>query len=265
MYQTQRRHANFLIIGNYGSGKTYGMQFAPGPVLIHSFDPGGANCIEQENLDSGKVIIDNRFEEDSAADPKAYRLWEKEFNRLKSMNMFEHIGTYVIDSWTRFTAALMHEILKSRKRKPPILRADLGKDPDIIPEMSDYLVHQKVLAQHISDIASLPCHTAILAHMIIETDDQTKRPTNAMVSMDGKKFAQQMPSLFDEVYFAESRSAGRERKYTYRLVPSGIFLARSRLRRTKVLEAREPQNLSLILKKAGLPWEDIEHEVDDSV
>jgi len=264
MYTKTRKYANFLVIGDYGSGKTYGMQFAPGPVLIHSFDPGGSNCIEQSQIDSGRVIVDNRFEEDSATEPKAYRAWEREFYRLKQINMFEHVGTYVIDSWTRFTSALMHEILKARKRKPPKLSADLGKDPDIIPEMSDYLVHQKVLAQHISDIATLPCHTVVIAHMVIDKDEKTGR-TFAMVAMDGRKFAQQMPSLFDEVYFAEGKPAGTTRKYEYRLTPSGIYIARSRLRRADVLQEREPQNLSLILKKAGMSWEDKQDEVDDPV
>lgn len=251
-----RSKANFLIIGPHGEGKTYNIVNAPGPVLFHSFDQGGTECIPNHYIESGHVIIDNRFETDSPHTPVAYRAWEQEFLRLKRNGMFEHIGTYVIDSWTRFAQALMNEILKSRGRKPPEAKADLGKDPDIVPEMGDYNVHQKTLAMNLADITSLPCHTAVLAHLNVDKDETTGKLFSS-VMMDGKKFAQMVPTLFDEVYFASSKAKGpSEREYFYQLVPKGHFPARSRLRKDGILESTEPQNLREILRKAGYPYED---------
>lgn len=252
-----RGKANFLIIGPHGEGKTYNIVNAPGPILIHSFDQGGSECIPEEHIKSGRVIIDSRFEDDSPHTPVAYRAWEAEFLRLKRSGFFEHIGTYVIDSWTRFSQALMNEILKSRGRKPPSARADLGRDPDIVPEMGDYNVHQKTLAMNLADITSLPCNTAVLAHLNTDKDENTGRLFSS-VMMDGKKFAQMVPTLFDEVYFASSKPKGpNERIYTYQLVPRGHFPARSRLRGDgSRLGAEEEQNLAEILKKAGRPYED---------
>jgi hypothetical protein len=256
MYKERERlHANFLIIGNAGKGKTYGMRNAPGPVLLHSFDTGGAISL-QDAIDDGTVIADRRFEGDSAVNPFAYRLWEKEFRRLQTGQVFEQIGTYVIDSWTTFSASIMYEILKARGRKPDA-KLDLGKDPDIVPELSDYNVQQKTLMQWVAEICALPCHVVFLAHYLINEDPNTKQ-TYASVMMDGKKFAQMVPSLFDEVYYADSKSAGPGKvDYFYRTVPMGMFNARSRMSRGGLLGAQEPQNLREVLKKAGFSYEDV--------
>lgn len=262
MYNSpDKRFANFLIIGDYGKGKTYGMRNAPGPVLIHSFDNGGSISV-QDAIDEGRIISDRRFEGDSAVNPRAYRLWEQEFRRLQTGGVFEQIGTYVIDSWTSFSASIMYEILKARGRKPSD-KLDLGKDPDIVPELSDYNVQQKTLAQWVAEICALPCHCVFLAHYLINEDKTTGR-TYSSVMMDGKKFAQMVPSLFDEVYYADSKPAGPGKvEYYYRTIPMGIFNARSRMSRNGLLTGQEPQDLRAILKKTGFSHENIALPAED--
>jgi hypothetical protein len=247
---------NFLIIGDHGSGKTYGLRYAPAPVFIHSFDPGGTSCIPESEITSGRVLPVTVSESEDASAPKAFRAWETEFLRLKDTNFFDNIGTYSIDSHTLWARAMMNEILKGRSRKIP-RKADFGRDPDIVPEMGDYNVHQKTIHHYLSMITSLPCNVVICAHLNVETNDDGK-PLLGMVMMDGRKFAQAMPSLFDEVYFADSKPAGPgKRSYFYRLVKQGIRPARSRLRQDgAVLGETEPQNIKEILKKAGYPYED---------
>jgi len=231
------------------------MQFAPGPVLIHSFDSGGLRCIEDDQISSGRIIPITEFEGDTVVAPFAYRAWEKEFYRLSNGGLFDAIGTYVIDSFTSFAQSLMNEILKARSRKPPMI-AQLGKDPDIVPELGDYNVHQKTLAHNLAQIMSIPCNVVVIAHLNIDKDDTTGRLYSS-VMMDGKKFAQTVPTLFDEVYFADTKGVPPNLQYVYRLVPKSYYPARSRLRKSgKILGAEEVQNLARILEKSGYPFED---------
>lgn len=250
-YTVNRNKANILIIGPPGSGKTFNAaRTAPGPVLIHSFDPGGSRGVA-DFVEEGRVIVDTRFEEEFAHAPTAYRAWEGEYNALKRDRIFDHIGTYVIDSWTRFTSALMNAILKDRGRAPS-QRTDLGKDPNIIPEIQDYLVQQKVLEQVLGDLFSLPCNLVILGHQIIEKDDATGRMQPAQILMAGKKFAAQVPALFDEVYFAVSKSTSKGQEYSYITTQQGLLSGRSRLSKGGILSATEPQDLQAIFTKVGI-------------
>ena len=247
-----RNKVNILIAGDYGGGKTYGLHTAPGPVLIDSFDPGGTDCLAPF-IDSGRLLIDTAYEAESMSSPFAFRLWEQNFWQRKKTGFFHHVGTYVIDSHTMWSQALMNLILRERGRKIPQL-ADLTKDPDIVPEIGDYNVHQKTISNYLAEIASLPCHTIIIAHLRTELDSDENRVS--MIMMDGKKFAQQMPALFSEFWIAESRPAGTDREYFYRLVPFRHYQARSRLRANGRLGATEPQDIAGIFKKVGVPYED---------
>jgi len=242
--------ANFLIIGAHGTGKTYSLLTAPGPVVIDSFDPGGTRCIPAKYIESGQIMVRN-YEFDTAVKPQAFRTWEADFNRWKNGGMFDSIGTYAID-FTRWAQSLMHAILEGRGRKPLAGKADLGKDPDIVPELGDYNLHQKTLAQYLADITNLPCHVVVMAHLNIDKDEKVGRMFSS-VYVDGKKFAQNVPSLFDEVYFAEVIG---QNNFVWQLVPRSYYPARSRLRSDGVLKITEGQDFRSILKRAGYYHED---------
>lgn len=257
--QRAKTKANFLIIGKQGSGKTFNLQYAPGPVLIHSFDPGGSIGMT-EAVASGRVLVDTRFENESAAKPQAYRLWERTFLQYRRDGVFDGIGTYVIDSLRPWASSLMYEIMKERGRKPPE-RSDLTKDPDIVPELGDYNLQQKTLMQNLADVMNLPCNVVIIGHISVDKDQVTGANVGRVL-VDGRTFPDLIPTLFDEVYFAEALSVPptndnpRGQKFIYRTVPKSIFNSRSRLSAKGILGAEEPQNIQAILKKAGYAYED---------
>ena len=51
MYQedVQSKTVNILLLGESGSGKTFLMRTAPGPVHIDSFDPGGSTSLRSRH------------------------------------------------------------------------------------------------------------------------------------------------------------------------------------------------------------------------
>ena len=53
--------SNFLIYGDFGTGKTQILSTCPKPVFIDSFDPGGTKTAAlQPLIDKGDVIVDTR-------------------------------------------------------------------------------------------------------------------------------------------------------------------------------------------------------------
>ena len=100
----RRKKLHCLLLGDKGAGKTTFLATAPRPILIHSFDPGGTESI-QDFIDAGGVFVDTQFERDNLQHPTAYLAWEREFNRLGHSGLFENIGTYAIDSLTTFSTA----------------------------------------------------------------------------------------------------------------------------------------------------------------
>jgi hypothetical protein len=72
---------NALIYGSMGSGKTNITRTCRGPVLIHSFDPGGTKTVRDE-IEKGKIYADTRFEIEDPFKPTAFVLWDKTYHRL---------------------------------------------------------------------------------------------------------------------------------------------------------------------------------------
>lgn len=249
-----RNTINALIFGDYGTGKTWGLRYARGPVLIHSFDPGGAKNL-RDAVEEGKVLVDSRFEEEDPSSPSAFREWEKEFRRLEKEGIFNHIGTYVIDSLTTFGDALMNEILKANGRAPSSRGVNLNHrrgQTVAIPELRDYQIQMVTLAQELGICCSLPCDFIATAHLDYDKDEHTGKVL-ALPMLTGK-LKQRVPALFDEVYIAQSVSkASGNNEFRYLTTTDGMFRGRTRLPK---IEKYEDQNISKMLKKAGYSWEE---------
>ena len=105
----------FLIYGPSGSGKTYSLRTAKTPLWIDSFDPGGSTALNDMVAD-GRAIVVNEYENEDAKHPTAFRLWDENFDKLEKANVFDRIGTYVLDSATTWAQAALNEVMKRAAR-----------------------------------------------------------------------------------------------------------------------------------------------------
>ena len=241
-YDNTERHFNALIMGDSGTGKTYGLRTARLPVLIHSFDPGGTISLRDE-IDAGKVIADTRFELEDPRNPSSFRLWEKAIGDLRNKSMFEHIGTYVIDSITNWTDSIMNQLVKEKGRSG-------GK-----PSMEDYLMQAIAIKSWIQIITTLPCDCIVIGHLQIEKDETTGKMISSLL-MTGKKLPPRLPLLFDEVYVTITKPTPKGVDYFYLTRNDNFLKARSRLSKGGLLDMYENQDIKGILKKVGYNYED---------
>jgi len=232
---------NAIVYGDIGTGKTNIVRTARQPVLIHSFDPGGTKTVRDE-IDKGNIIADTRYENEDAKSPTAFAAWEKEFDRLRRTKFFESIGTFVIDSATTWSDAMMNEILKRGGRQ------------GTIPQIQDYLVQQNTIRDTIKAFTNLPCDCILTGHISLDKDEVSGRMHSSI--MVAGKSAIKMPLLFDEIYVAVSKNTAKGVEYKLITRNDGVYKARTRLGKGDVFETYEEPDIKALLKKSGLSCED---------
>lgn len=242
----QNTKANFLIYSRTGAGKTKLLATCPAPILIHSFDPGGTKTIKPE-IDKGRVIVDNRFEAETGEKDGGrlmYKEWQDEFNKLKRMGFFDLIGTYVIDSGTRWLASQMNEIGRQEKRS-------YGE-----VQIQDHNKQQIFAADAITTMLALPCNFVMTGHME-SYEDKTDGRTHMSLLAHGKNKIK-IPLLFDEFYYldVQETSKGLERRLLTQI--TGKHEARTRIGGPGLgnFDMWEKPDIAYLLKKAGYPYED---------
>lgn len=241
MASASSKYVNTMVYGYMGSGKTTLLRTAVKPVLIHSFDPGGTKVLSGE-INKGEVIVDNRFEAEDSKRPTAYDLWDKALIDLKKVNAFEQIGTYVIDSVTLWSEALINAILKRNGRA------------GTSPQLQDYMVQITTLTQYVKIITNLPCHVVFTGHVDSDKDEVTGRMTTGI--MITGKMKDKLPILLDEIYMASTKETAKGIEYRLLTRNTGLFKARTRIGKNGTFETYEEPDLKALLKKAGYPTED---------
>lgn len=250
--QTDKMHG--LIIAEKGVGKTSIISTCPKPVLIHSFDPDGTAVLKEE-IASGDVIADVRFEVDDLRKPVAYTTWETEFNRLGRLGFFKSLGTYVLDSSSTFCTAMLWQIMNKEKRLPAGMNIamDDAKQGMRIQDWGTVLNNFVMVTRSIS---ALPCHTLILGHIGREKDEITQGFVNTfMVAGQAKD---QVPILLSESYVLMKRiGKGGKDERVLLTENDGRFRASTRMGRKGIFARYEPADIRALLKKAGYPYEDL--------
>jgi hypothetical protein len=238
---SQQKSFNALIYGDFGTGKTRIAKTCRLPVHIDSFDPGGTKTVRDEIL-SGSIAADTRFEIEDPSKPTAFELWDKEYARRKRDGYFSLVGTYIIDSATTWASAAMNVILKKAGRTggPPF--------------QQDYLPAMSMIENAIKDITTLPCDVILTAHLDVDKDEATGRMFVGPLFVG--KLKQRIPLLFDELYCAQSKTTSAGIVYSLLTRSDGIFKARTRLGREGKFETNEAPDIKVLLKKSGYSVED---------
>jgi hypothetical protein len=238
----RRNTLNFLLLGEMGSGKSFLARTARKPVLFDSFDPGGTKGL-QPWIDKGEIIADTRWEKEKPLAPFAYDEWVRTMDYRVQIGLFDHIGTYILDSATTWSAAIMNRILEKAGRK--------GDSPKFT---RDYEPQKRRIVNHIHEMLDLPCDFFLTGHLEPIDDPNIGIKFRFLTTGKGSII---IPTLFDEVWVMDPTDAANGVEYRILTQSTGVHLARSRLAKENLLDKYEVPNIKKILKKAGHAYEDL--------
>lgn len=239
---TRQQSFNLLLLGESGTGKTFIARTARKPVHIDSFDPGGTKGLRKQ-IAAGEVIVDTRYEGEDPMAPSVYGEWKKNFLARVRMGYFNHIGTYMLDSSTTWSEAIMNQILKE------------AKIPGEAPRFTKDYTPQKIeIRNRVRQMLDLPCDFILTGHLKIIEDQVTGQPTYRFLTTG--QGAVIIPLLFDELWVMDPRKSPEGVAYRVLTKSTGTHVARSRLASDGLLAQYEDPDLKAMLKKVGLPAND---------
>lgn len=240
MYQQKTDTLGALVYGDWGCGKTTLLGTAPKPVLIDSFDPGGTKVL-RDQIEKGEVMVRAYEKEDSDA-PTQYVKWEQQFSKDLNSGIFNHIGTYCVDSLTLIIQAGLNYLAK---------KSNL---PDNIPGPREYQILGKQLGNLAKVMSDQPCHFIMTAHLEIEKDELLG---SILAQIRGfKSVKADLPILFDEKWFLEPVHKPNGSEYFIHTKTRGIYKASTRLGSKGRFDAKEPADIAALIRKAGLNADD---------
>ena len=227
--ESQQQTATMLVLGDYGTGKTRLFSTCPGPVLLHTFDPRGAQTLKKW-IDTGHIHVDPRFQFSTRTTGDLYSKWLLEMQRLKNGGIFEQLGTFGIDSFSSWSDAL--------------LRHFKGAWQDWSEELN----------RIVYELVALPCNIVLTGHLEIIKDEITGNTSSHMYTPGRVKYW--VPRLFSEVYVLKASTVGQEITYELLTQNNGYYKARTRIGAEGLFKSKEIPDIRALLKKAGFPFED---------
>ena len=244
MYEEDPTQDSFslLLLGEAGSGKTFFLRTCRKPIHIDSFDPGGTKGIKSY-IKSGSIIADTRFEKEDPMHPTVFELWRKNMNKRIKMGYFNHFGTYVLDSATTWSDAIMNWILKNAGLA--------GTAPRFT---KDYVPQKTQIRNWIAVLMALPCDFILTGHLESFKDEISGAVSYRFLTTG--KGSVTIPGLFDELWVCSPKETSKGVTYRILTQSTGKYIARSRLAKGGKLSQYEEPDMKKILQKAGQPFED---------
>lgn len=230
---------NALIVGEMGSGKTHLLKTARKPVLVYSFDPGGTKTLRSE-IKRGEIVPVTSMENEaeSMKHDRAWKDFESTFERHRRKGVFNHIGTVAIDSFTTALHALIRSVAVRENRDYSVLA------------IQDWQVVGNVIRDLVKVFTNLPCDFICTAHVDFTKDEVAGGLKSSIKAPPSLKI--DLPLLFDEIYFLESREVGGQISRKLITQNTGKFECRTRIGSDGRFEVREDPNIKDLLKKAGI-------------
>ena len=225
-----------LVLGDYGTGKSYFARSFPEPIFLLDFDRGAIG------YSGRKVYVPDYFQTDIQP-AQLFALLEQDLDKLISGAHPEgEFKTIVLDSLTTLTKSAMDLALAKR----PI-------PPDQPPVWNVHYPMVKVFLDKLLDrLRRFNGNVVAIGHVEYQRDDVTGEIL-ALPALTGK-LQGYVPAIFDEVYFAEVVQTKSGREYRMHLAPKAFKRARSRLRSVfKDIPETIPNSWSEIEKHLKVP------------
>jgi hypothetical protein len=244
MYQNDKRQesCNLLLLGQSGSGKTNLASTCVKPVHIDSFDSGGTKHLK-DLIKKGEIIVDTSFEGDDPFNPKAFKAWEEKMNKRDAMNYWNYLGTYILDSSTTWSAAIMNSILKS------------AGIPGQAPRFTHDYHPQKVRIQNwVKAMLRMPCHFILTGHLDPVKDEVTGRVEYRYMTTGKGDIT--IPLEFDEIWVCDTKETSKGVEYRILTQKTGSYATvRTRIGKG-VFEQYETPDMKKLLTKAKMKTDD---------
>jgi hypothetical protein len=232
---------NILCLGESGTGKSFLASTARKPVHIDSFDPGGSKGLKKW-IDKGEIIVDSKYEGEDPKKPFAFSEWKKNFDGRFREGYFNAFGTYVLDSSTTWSEAIMNDILKKA--------GIAGEAPRYT---KDYTPQKVEIRNYIRKMLDLPCDFIMTGHLELKEDPDKGHIFRFLTTGKGALI---IPLLFDEIWITKTKSTSQGTEYQILTQADGLYIARSRLAQDGKLDRIEKPDIKALRKKVGLSIED---------
>lgn len=197
-----------MVIGDYGTGKSFFASTFPTPAFVFDFDSGilsyrGKDFKYKQFMVSSQGWVD----------------FQNTFKEVKAMVERGELLTVVLDSTSTMTDAAMERAMfldpKRSATGGPLWNVH-------------YQMVRNLMEGWLRQIVSLPCNLVIIAHLDIKKDEESGAVVSIGPMLTGQ-LAAKLPGYFDEVYFATTRVVDGKTKYFLQTRPRGLTKARSRL------------------------------------
>lgn len=228
---------NWLLYGDPATGKTHAAFTGRQPIYCQSFDPGGSEMPHiLKMVAEGRAIINRDCEVEDARKPTALQAFQNNFAQLEKSGAFNHIGTYVIDSLTFLSDAIMNEILR--------LEGRAGTHPQI----KDYARVKSILKNILNACCALPCDFVLTGHITNEKDEINAMMVTSLAVVGKNHII--IPRYFDEFYVTEVVTNDKKVDYRFLTRPASRYRARTRIG-SGIFADYETPDLMYLRRKAG--------------